>query len=99
MQTVSIKLSDETAMRIDEALPKHNFATRSEFIREAIRDKIAKLEAAKFETDLRSYLNISKKNEELDKRPQEAAYSGHLQKDDPFHELERKFVELREHLN
>ena len=44
METISIKMEDEFAKNIDKVMKKHNYTTKTEFIREAIRDKIKDLE-------------------------------------------------------
>ncbi|MFH1173992.1 MAG: ribbon-helix-helix domain-containing protein [archaeon] len=40
MEALTLKLDKAMLKNIDTALPKHNFSTRTEFIREAIRDKL-----------------------------------------------------------
>lgn len=103
MQTISLKIADNILMRIDDTMKKHNYTTRTEFIRDAIRDKLDQLESQKFEAEVRNYLNTSAKNEQVvpqaqvvinerDTRLQQA-------KDDIFAELERKFDRLREQLD
>ena len=44
METVSIKLEDGFAKNVEKTMKKHNYTTKTEFIREAIRDKIKELE-------------------------------------------------------
>ena len=98
MQTISLKISDQTVMRIADALEKHNYSTKSEFIRDAIRDKINALENEKFETEIRDYLNKTSKNREVQKGSTPVVELEKA-KNDIFLELERKFDELREQLN
>lgn len=43
MKHISIKLEPEFLSKIERAIKKFNFTTKSEFIREAIRDKFKKL--------------------------------------------------------
>lgn len=40
METISLKLEGEMLKNIDDGLKKHNFGTRTEFIRSAIREKL-----------------------------------------------------------
>lgn len=98
MMTISLKIADNIVMRMDEGMEKHNYTTRSEFIRDAIREKLESLEKQKFETQLRDYLNVSPKNVEIAKTPAETLSEIEKAKNDIFLELEHKFSELREHL-
>ena len=40
MEIVTIKIDENLLNEIDTKLSKHNYSTRTEFIREAIRDKL-----------------------------------------------------------
>lgn len=40
METVTVKFQEEVLETIDKSISKHNFNSRTEFIREAIRDKL-----------------------------------------------------------
>ena len=44
MENVSLKLEKNFLGAIEKVMKKHNYMTKTEFIREAIRDKIRKLE-------------------------------------------------------
>ena len=99
MQTISLKIADSILTRIDGQLEKYNYTTRSEFIRDAIRDKLDALENQKFESEVRNYLNKSPKNVEVEKKPVLREDELKKAKEDIFVELERKFEELREHLH
>ena len=44
MESVSLKLEDKFLKDIEEIMKKHRYTTKTEFIREAIRDKIRDLE-------------------------------------------------------
>lgn len=44
MEAVSLKLEDSFLDDIEETMKKHRYTTKTEFIREAIRDKIKELE-------------------------------------------------------
>ena len=43
METVSVKFQEEVLNRIDLSISSHNFNSRTEFIREAVRDKLSEL--------------------------------------------------------
>lgn len=43
MEAVTVKFQEDVLKRIDETISEHNFNSRTEFIREAVRDKIAEL--------------------------------------------------------
>ena len=44
MENISLKLEKEFRKAMEEIMKKHNYMTKTEFIREAIRDKIKELE-------------------------------------------------------
>jgi len=44
MEVISLKLDEQMLKNIDSALKKHNFSTRTEFIRDAIRTRLSRLE-------------------------------------------------------
>jgi metal-responsive CopG/Arc/MetJ family transcriptional regulator len=44
MENISLKLEKEFLKTIEAIMKKHNYMTKTEFIREAIRDKIKELE-------------------------------------------------------
>lgn len=43
MEVVTVKFQEDVLKRIDETIAEHNFNSRTEFIREAVRDKLADL--------------------------------------------------------
>jgi metal-responsive CopG/Arc/MetJ family transcriptional regulator len=43
MEVVTIRFQEDILKRIDENLTQHNFNSRTEFIREAVRDKLEEL--------------------------------------------------------
>jgi metal-responsive CopG/Arc/MetJ family transcriptional regulator len=68
MENVSLKLERNFLQAIEKVMKKHNYMTKTEFIREAIRDKIRKLEEKEITEDkdmmeqiLASEKNIKKK--------------------------------------
>ena len=44
MDVISLKLDERMLKNVDKSLKKHNFSTRTEFIRTAIRDKLQELD-------------------------------------------------------
>lgn len=46
MEAISLKLDGTFLSRIEETMRKYHYTTKTEFIREAIRDKISALEKA-----------------------------------------------------
>jgi len=60
MQTITFKLNDEILCKIDNSLSMFNFSTRTEFIRDAIRDKLEQLETEQFMKKLAAYKGKSK---------------------------------------
>lgn len=43
MEAVTVKFQEDVLKRVDESIAEHNFNSRTEFIREAVRDKLAEL--------------------------------------------------------
>ena len=43
MEVISLKLDENMLSNVDKSLKKHNYSTRTEFIRDAIRDKLEEL--------------------------------------------------------
>ncbi len=83
METISIKLDKSLANKIDFTLFKHKYTTKTEFIREAIRDKIKELERE--ELIMKTYGASKRKttDEQI-----------HIAGEKAFKELERKFNKL-----
>jgi len=44
METISLKIDDDSARLLEHMQKKHHYTTKTEFIREAIREKINQLE-------------------------------------------------------
>ena len=44
METISLKLEDNLLKEVDQTLKKNRYNTRTEFIRDAIREKLSDLE-------------------------------------------------------
>jgi len=83
MKTISLKIADPVLERIDAHLESYNFSTRTEFIREAIRDKIHQLESQKFESEMRTFLKQQHEGHDVELAKEI--------KHDVFKELEKRF--------
>jgi metal-responsive CopG/Arc/MetJ family transcriptional regulator len=64
MENVSLKLEGNFLKAIEAIMRKHNYMTKTEFIREAIRDKMRKLEEKEIveNKDMFSQILASEKN-------------------------------------
>ena len=83
MEAVSLKLEDHFLQDIEKTMKKYRYTTKTEFIREAIRDKIKDLE--KEEVLMRLHkLHGSSKRKTTDKQRREAGERA-------FKELEKAF--------
>lgn len=61
MEAISLKLESTLLNDIDKNLKKHRYSTRTEFIRDAIRDRLVDLEKEESLMKLRKYFGASKK--------------------------------------
>ncbi len=83
METISLKIEDSLLKEIDENLARYRYSTRTEFIREAIREKLSDLEKDEVLKNLAQLKGFSKRrtsDEDLHKAGEKA-----------FELLERKF--------
>ncbi len=64
MENVSLKLERNFLDAIERVMKKHNYMTKTEFIRESIRDKIRKLEEREIvqDRDMMGQIIASEKN-------------------------------------
>lgn len=64
MENVSLKLERNFLHAIEKVMKKHNYMTKTEFIRESIRDKIRKLEEKEItqDKDMMGQIIASEKN-------------------------------------
>lgn len=64
MENVSLKLETGFLHAIEKVMKRHNYMTKTEFIRESIRDKIRRLEEKEIleDKDMMAQLRESKKN-------------------------------------
>ncbi len=64
MENISLKLERNFLLAIEKIMKKHNYMTKTEFIRESIRDKIRKLEEKEIteDRDMMNQIIASEKN-------------------------------------
>jgi metal-responsive CopG/Arc/MetJ family transcriptional regulator len=64
MENVSLKLEPNFLLAINKIMKKHNYMTKAEFIREALRDKIRNLEEREIleDKELMSQIKKSERN-------------------------------------
>ncbi|MBI2656827.1 hypothetical protein HYX03_03750 [Candidatus Woesearchaeota archaeon] len=61
MEAVSLKLEDAFLRDIEDIMKKHRYTTKTEFIREAIRDKIRDLEREELLLKAKNLYGVSKR--------------------------------------
>ena len=61
MESVSLKLEDKFLKNIENIMKKHRYSTKTEFIREAIRDKIKNIEKEELLLRARKLYGASKR--------------------------------------
>ena len=59
METITIKMEPKLLQEIDHLLQHHRYSTRTEFIRDAIREKLSELEKATILKNLAQLQGIS----------------------------------------
>ena len=64
MENISLKIERNFLDAIEKVMKKHNYITKTEFIRESIRDKIRKLEEKEIieDEDLMAQIKLSESN-------------------------------------
>lgn len=64
MENVSLKLEKNFLNAVEKVMKKHNYMTKTEFIRESIRDKIRRLEEKEIveDRDMMSQIVASERN-------------------------------------
>jgi len=80
METITIKMEDKLLEEIDQKLEDNRYSTRTEFIRDAIREKLSELE----------------KEEVLKSLAQLKGFSKRRTSDDDLHKAGEKAFELLE---
>jgi len=61
MEVISLKLDETMLQNVDKTLQKHNFSTRTEFIRDAIREKLKELSREELMARFLSFKGKAKK--------------------------------------
>lgn len=61
MEAVSLKLDENMLHNIDESLKGNNYSTRTEFIRDAIRDKLGNLKREQLAEEFLKFKGKAKK--------------------------------------
>ena len=69
MENISLKIEKNFLQAIEKIMKKHNYMTKTEFIRESIRDKIRRLEEKEIleDKDMMSQIIASERNIEKGK--------------------------------
>jgi len=64
MENISLKMERGFVQAIEKVMKRHNYMTKTEFIRESIRDKMRKLEEKEIleDKDLMSQIRASDRN-------------------------------------
>ena len=87
MEGITIRFQEDILKRIDESIAEHNFNSRTEFIREAVRDKLANLtreQAIEKFLALRGTAKVKTRPEDDEKRKWEVS-------EELFAELDKRF--------
>lgn len=82
METISLKMDEQMLKEIDESLSKNNYSTRTELIRDALREKLEQLKKEELIKELMKFRGAAKKktsDEEL-RRIREQVSSEMLEK-------------------
>lgn len=62
MEIITLKLDETMLHNMDTSLKKHNFSTRTEFIRDAIREKLEELNREELMDEFLKFKGKSKKH-------------------------------------
>ncbi len=75
MESITIKVSDDMAAEIEKAMKPH-YSTKTEFVREAMRDKIKQIQSDRFLQALKKFQGAAKRHisDEEFERNREIAY-------------------------
>ncbi|MDD9954002.1 MAG: ribbon-helix-helix domain-containing protein [Candidatus Woesearchaeota archaeon] len=87
MEVVTVKFQKEILKRIDDSLTEHNFNSRTEFIREAVRDKFVELNKGKLIAEFMALRGKAKKKTTY----KENLKTKHEVGEELFKELEQRF--------
>lgn len=80
MEIVSVKFQKDILKNIDTAIKKHNFNSRTEFLREAVRKQLADLNRDELAEEFikRFYGKGKPKNNKSDRQIREEAFAEYL---------------------
>jgi metal-responsive CopG/Arc/MetJ family transcriptional regulator len=67
MENISLKIEKDFLNAIEKVMKKHNYMTKTEFIREAVRDKIRRLEEKEIVGDKEVFNQIIKSEKNIKK--------------------------------
>jgi Arc/MetJ-type ribon-helix-helix transcriptional regulator len=87
MEQVCIRLEDDFLLVMERMMKRHRYATKTEFIREAVREKLKNLEREEALSNARKLFGTSK-HKTSDEELHEAG-------DEAFKQLEKKFKKIR----
>ena len=87
MDVVSVKFKEEILKKIDSSIIEHNFNSRTEFIREAVRDKLERLNTEELLSEFMKFRGKAKKKTTYE----EDSILREKVGDKLFKELEEKF--------
>lgn len=68
METISLKMEKDFLNKMEAAMKQANYATKTEFIREAIREKMQKQREEQIDRELRKHFGILKTQTSDEKR-------------------------------
>jgi metal-responsive CopG/Arc/MetJ family transcriptional regulator len=76
MENISLKIEGNFLKSIEAIMRKHNYMTKTEFIREAIRDKMRKLEEKEIleDKEIMAQIRASERNLKKGIKPKEFKY-------------------------
>ena len=60
MEVVTVKFQEDILKKIDKTIVEHNFNSRTEFIREAVRDKLVELSKEELMTEFLKFRGKAK---------------------------------------
>jgi Arc/MetJ-type ribon-helix-helix transcriptional regulator len=67
MDVVSVKFQEDILKKIDDSIERHNFNSRTEFIREAVRDKLSDLSRDEIVAEFMKFRGKGKHHNTTDK--------------------------------
>jgi metal-responsive CopG/Arc/MetJ family transcriptional regulator len=87
METVSVKFQEDVLKKVDDKIAKHNFNSRTEFIREAVRDKLKELTKEELMREVMKFYGKGKRKTSSEEELRIKAEAGNELRE----ELERRF--------